>query len=188
MELRASTASRNMGLPGRSRPTRSRSTRWTRPATSGSTAAVSASLRPQAGQHGRVDVDRGDLVAGPSQGHRDSPRSCGEFQDRTAGPGRQGEVQVDVAGIVDQIHVIQPRQGGGGVGFATQVRHRVQRNALPRRPDRANARPGIIARPKGSSRPGRPAPRRRPQSGRSAGSGSEAQPKSPRPTPPRRRA
>ena len=94
-----------------------------------STAHLRLSLRrllqlvAKPGQHGRVDVDSCDLVAGPSQRDGDPSRSGGELQDRTAGPSRQGEVQVDVAGIVEQVHVIQPRQGGSGFEIARHVGH-----------------------------------------------------------------
>ena len=95
----------------------------------------------EARQHGRIDVDRRDLVAVLGQRHRHAPRSGGQLEYRPAGPRRQGEVEVDVAGVVKQVHVVQPGQCGGRLWIATQLRHPLQRSAPGRRPEAWRALP-----------------------------------------------
>ncbi len=81
--------------------------------------------RPRAGSgpgdHRRVVVHPGDRPAGRGERDRQAPRADPELQDRTVRPGRQGEVEVEVARVVEQVDVVQPGErlgsGGGRLGL-----------------------------------------------------------------------
>ena len=72
------------------------------------------SLGSRAGttEHRAIDVDAGHGVAGLREWDGQPPAAHGQLEDRTIGPIGQGEVQVEVAGIVDQVEVVEPREGG----------------------------------------------------------------------------
>jgi hypothetical protein len=59
------------------------------------------------GEHRGVDVDRGDLVTGPGQRDSEAARARGELEDGSVGAGREGEVQGEVAGVLDEVDVIE---------------------------------------------------------------------------------
>ena len=66
---------------------------------------------PRAVQHRRVEVDAGDPVAGLGQRDRQPTGADGELEDRAVGALGQREVEVEVARVVDEIEVVQAREG-----------------------------------------------------------------------------
>ena len=69
---------------------------------------------------------------------RDPPRPGGQLQDRAARPAGQGQIQVEVARILDEVEVVQAGQGpagGGGLGVDRQpaVPRPVNRTGAPSR-------------------------------------------------------
>ena len=54
---------------------------------------------------------RGDVVAGGGERNRDPARAAAELEDRAARPRREGEVQVEVARILDEVEVVEAGEG-----------------------------------------------------------------------------
>ena len=113
-ELRAMNARPNRGSPGRRRPTMSASTRVRR-----SSPAFPLDPLARPSEHGRVDVDAGDLVAGLGQRDGQPPAPDCELEDRAVGAVGQREVEVEVARVVDEVEVVQAREGGRGRGVGS---------------------------------------------------------------------
>ena len=96
--------------------------------------------RPGPVEHRRVDVDARDVVAGLGERDRQPSGAGGELEDRPAGPRREGEVEVEVARVVGEVEVVEPRErrgrglgsAGGSVDAVTALA-----SALARGPDRA---------------------------------------------------
>ena len=110
-------------------------------------------------EHRRVEVDAGDPVAG--RGERDGQPAGPdrELEDRAAGPLGEREVQVEVARVVDEVEVVQPREGGGGPGSrASSIGSVVSPGARAARTGRresAGGQPGLPSGPAGRPCAGR---------------------------------
>ena len=63
-------------------------------------------------EHRRIEVDAGDEVARLGQRDGQPAGPDRQLEDRTVDPVGQREVQVEVARIVGQVEVVQPREGG----------------------------------------------------------------------------
>ena len=48
------------------------------------------------------------MVAGLGQGNREAATADGQLQDRAVGTDGQGQVQIEVARVFDQVQVVQP--------------------------------------------------------------------------------
>ena len=64
--------------------------------------------RPGTGEHRRIEIDAGDRPAGRGERDGQPAGADGQLEDRAADPGGQGEVQVEVAGILEQVDVVEP--------------------------------------------------------------------------------
>ena len=109
---------------------------------------ASAARRSGTVEHRRIDVDGRHPVAGGRERHGQPAASGGELEDRPVGPVGEGEVQVEVARIVDEVEVVQPgqrrrRRGIGSVEHAADERLG-GRGRLPA--DRRRRRAGATAR------------------------------------------
>ena len=98
---------------GRRRPTRSASTRVRRSSRGGPAGALSGAV-----EHRRIEVDAGDRVARLGQRDGQPAGADGQLEDRAVGRVGQREVEVEVAGVVGEVEVVQAREGrrGRGVG------------------------------------------------------------------------
>src|SRR5207237_1720845 len=59
-----------------------------------------------------VEVQAVDLMTGGSKWDSDSAAAHPQLQDGAAGPGRHGQVEIEVAGVLLEVHVVQPRECG----------------------------------------------------------------------------
>ena len=105
-EFRAMNASAKVPPPSRRTSRRSASTSSSRPAPRPAAADPS---RPV--QHRRIEVDAGHVEARLGQRHGETPGAARELQDRATGARRERQVEVQVAGILDQVDVVQPGEG-----------------------------------------------------------------------------
>ena len=74
-------------------------------------AGVAAGPPARPVEHGRVEVDAGDQVAGLGQRDGQPAGPDRELEDRTLGAIGQREIQVEVARVVDEVEVVQAGQG-----------------------------------------------------------------------------
>jgi len=61
-------------------------------------------------EHRRIEVHRRDVEPGRGERDGDPAAACRELEDRAAGAGREGPVEVDISRIVDEIEVVQAGQ------------------------------------------------------------------------------
>ena len=85
-------------------------------------------------EHRWIEIDGRDPVATGRQGHGQAPGPGRELEDRPAGPLGQGEIEVEVARIVDEIEVVETRQVVGRGPIADAERVAVDGSALPADP------------------------------------------------------
>ena len=140
-EFRAMNARPNCGSPGRR-------VRRCRPRP-GSGGPRRHSRGPIAcpGEHGRVDVDAGDLVARLGQRDGQPPGPDRELEDRAVGAVGQREVEVEVARVVDEVEVVEACQRGRGRGVGAVERRGVdgQPSQRTRPPSRRLTARALIA-------------------------------------------
>jgi hypothetical protein len=79
--------------------------------------AMSAGATAGTIEHGRVDVDGGHLMTGLGERDREAAAARRELEDRAVGALGQREIEVQVARVVDEVEVVQPREGGRGLGI-----------------------------------------------------------------------
>ena len=65
-------------------------------------------------EHRRVEVDAGHVVAGLGERDGEPAGPDGELEDRAAGPPGQGEIEVEVARVLDEVEVVQAGERRGG--------------------------------------------------------------------------
>ncbi len=73
-------------------------------------------------EHRRVEVDAGDVVAGLDQRDGQPAGPDRELEDRPVDPLGEGEIQVEVAGVVGEVEVVQACEGSGGRGVGSVER------------------------------------------------------------------
>jgi hypothetical protein len=71
-------------------------------------------------------------VAGRRERDGKPAAAHGELKDRAAGAVGQGEVQVEIARVVDEVEVVQPREGGRRFPVGRTEAGRVDRQASQR--------------------------------------------------------
>src|SRR5204863_1413979 len=64
-------------------------------------------------EHRRVEIDTDDRVAGSGQGLGEAAAADAELEDRAARPAGKGKVEILVAGVVEEVDVVEPGEGAG---------------------------------------------------------------------------